>query len=279
MKQIIKRLVNWDGKSETERDILRYRIASATATLCGVLPIPLWRVLTKYRSDKHKLGWHLYGHTYGQLFGKFKFKRVKLLEIGIGGYGSAIGGRSLLAWKEYFPFGSIVACDIEPKFFLGTGRIKIYQVDQSAKADLTKLKDEQGPFDIIVDDGSHLNRHQIFTFHEMFVALRQGGIYIIEDVQTSFWPGVVGGIQWDGAHIDQPQFHTTCVGHFLALVKYLSHNEFVLTRAVDPDLLAIAKQIRRIAFEHNLIIIEKGANDQPSNIKEGSAPLSQEQAC
>ena len=99
------------------------------------------------------------------------------------------------------------------------------------------------------------------------------------DVQTSFWPGTVGPTQWDGAHIDQPEFGATCVGHFLELAKYLNHNEFVMTRGVDADLLAIAKQIRRIAFEHNLIIVEKGPNDQPSHLKEHADLIDEDHAC
>jgi hypothetical protein len=278
MKQMIKRLVNWDGMSPTEQNIFRYKLSSAPATLLGLLPIPLWRVLMKYRTDKHGPGQHLYGHTYGELFRNRKYKAIKLLEIGIGGYDSDIGGRSLLAWKEYFPFGCIVACDIEPKFFLAARRIKIYQTDQSSKSDLEKLREEQAPFDIIIDDGSHLSPHQIFTFSEMFGSLRQGGLYVIEDVQTSFWPSTVLGRQWHGAHIDQPEFGTTCFGYFLELTKYLNHNEFVATRGVNSDLLATARQIRRISFERNLIIVEKGPNDLPSSAEEGISPAQRSRA-
>jgi len=277
MKNFIKNLLRWGSKSAEERNILRYRIASTTATLCGLLPIPLWRVLVRHGTDKHKLGpgGHHYGHTYGQLFSKLKYRKIKLLEIGIGGSSYAIGGQSLLAWKEYFPFGSIVGCDIEPKFFLTGRRIRIYQTDQSSRSDLAKLVVEQAPFDIIIDDGSHVSRHQIFTFYELFGALRQGGLYVIEDVQTSFWPGIANGMEMHGAHIDRPEFGTTCVGHFIELAKYLNHNEFVMTRGVNPDMLTAAKQIVRITFEHNLIIVEKGPNDEPSKQKEALSPIAE----
>ncbi len=270
MKSFIKNLLRWGSKSAEERNILRYRIANATASFRGLLPIPLWRVMVRHGTDKHKpgLGWHHYGHTYGRIFNKLKYRKIKLLEIGIGGSSFAIGGQSLLAWKEYFPFGSIVGCDIEPKFFLTDRRIRIYQIDQSSRSDLAKLKVEQAPFDIVIDDGSHVSRHQIFTFYELFGSVQQGGFYVIEDVQTSFWPGIAYGMEMHGAHIDQLEFRSTCVGHFIELAKYLNHNEFVVTRGVNPDMLAAAKQITRITFEHNLIIIEKGPNDEPSKAKD-----------
>jgi hypothetical protein len=50
----------------------------------------LWRLLQGFRSDKHMPGWHRYGDTYGALFRRFKYRRVKLLEIGIGGYHTSL---------------------------------------------------------------------------------------------------------------------------------------------------------------------------------------------
>ena len=38
------------------------------------------------------------------------------------------------------------------------------------------------PFDIIIDDGSHLDEHMWVTFLEIWPTLRPGGIYIIEDI-------------------------------------------------------------------------------------------------
>ena len=44
------------------------------------------------------------------------------------------------------------------------------------------------PFDIIIDDGSHVPWHQIFTLESIFHTwLKPGGLYIIEDLETSYW--------------------------------------------------------------------------------------------
>jgi hypothetical protein len=152
-----------------------------------------------------------------------------------------------------------------PKVELATWRTYIYTIDQSSETDLARLTAEQGPFDVIVDDGSHLNAHQILTFGKLFDAVTDCGLYIIEDVQTSFWAGKVGWMSWDGRHIDDPEFPQTCVGYFLELAKYLNYQEFTDQRSVNAEHVRLAKNIKRISFEHNLIVIEKGRNDAPSN--------------
>ncbi|MFN3077887.1 MAG: class I SAM-dependent methyltransferase, partial [Alphaproteobacteria bacterium] len=178
------------------------------------------------------------------------------LEIGIGGNDRQVGGQSLNAWQCYFPFARIAACDIEPKHELNAWRTRIHRLDQSSRSDLDRLCREDGPFDVIIDDGSHLNRHQIFTFEVLFPTLKQGGVYVVEDVQTSYW----SKDRWDGAHVTDPAFESTCMGYFLSLAKYLNHQEFMTTDDVDPKRLSLARSIRQIVFEHNLIIVLK----QPS---------------
>ena len=71
------------------------------------------------------------------------------------------------------------------------GRVHIHVVDQESSADdLAILSGKEGPFDVIIDDGSHINAHQIFTFENLFSELKAGGLYIIEDTLTSYSAGV-----------------------------------------------------------------------------------------
>ncbi len=258
----LARLLARGKESDPETYLRAYHLAGLAARSVSWLPIPLWRLLQGVRSDKHMPGWHRYGHTYGALFRRFKYRRVKLLEIGIGGYQASLGGHSLLAWQAFFPRGTIVAADIVPKQALGGRRRRIRQLDQSSAEDLAELCRQEAPFDIIIDDGSHLSAHQIHTFEHLFGALRDGGVYVVEDVQTSFWPGRVGGTEteWDGAHITDPRFQRTCYGYFLELAKYLNHAEFAVREGLDARMLALAQDITPIAFEHNLIIVWKGEN-------------------
>lgn len=264
IKQCLKTILGWDRKSERERYLLTYKASSLIGRAIAPLPIPLWRLLQAFGSDKQMPGWHSYGRTYGALFRRWKYRRLTLLEIGIGGYEDSLGGRSLLAWEAFFPFGGIIAADIVPKQELGGGRRTVRQLDQSSASDLAALCQRDGPFDLIIDDGSHLNAHQIFTFQQIFPSLTDGGIYVVEDVQTSFWPGMVKNMEWDGARIGDPAFAATCYGYFLELAKYVNHAEFVDDRGLDPAMLRFARHITRIAFEHNLVILFKGDNGERS---------------
>jgi hypothetical protein len=260
MKPILKNVVGWNHKSETEKvqflhrfERVRYRSLYLASFVLCLFPIPLRLILRICLSDKHQPSEHQYGYAYGELFWRFKYLPIKLLEIGVGGYADRIGGESLNAWQCYFPFATVVACDIKDKKQLAAPRTRIYQLDQSSTGQLEDLRRKELAFDIIIDDGSHLSAHQILTFRELFPALKPGGLYIIEDVQTSYWS--FDG--WDGAPVTSADFQRTCVGYFLRLASYINRAEFTSEEGLNIDLLNASKHVRQIIFEHNLIIIKK----------------------
>lgn len=250
--RMIRRPVN-GAQRTTYKD--RYLIAS----ILSLLPLPLTYILQLFGSDKQRVGEHAYGKSYESVFRPFRYRAIKVLEIGL------LAGDSLLSWRCYFPRATVIGADIEPKPYMAGSKTRIYQVDQSSESDLDEMTSREGPFDIIIDDGSHLNAHQIFSFYHLFNKLANGGVYVIEDVQTSFWYGTVGGFEWDGKPIKDPTFQQTCYGEMLELAKYINHAEFLSVDDVDPRQLALGRQITRITFEHNLIFIWKGRNTQPSN--------------
>lgn len=59
--------------------------------------------------------------------------------------------------------------------------------DQSSAADLARVVAEAGGpgFDVIIDDGSHFNEHQIATAKQLIKTVAPGGVYVIEDIQSS----------------------------------------------------------------------------------------------
>lgn len=208
-----------------------------------------------YKSDKW--GKHYYTQHYSKHFRRFKFKRVKLLEIGAGGYHYPdIGGNSLRMWKRYFPFGRIYSLDIYDKSFFEERRIKIFQGSQTDVNILKKIIDQIGESDIIIDDGSHINEHVIKTFEVLYPSLKNGGIYVIEDTETSYWPDYGG----DSEYLDNP---STLMNYFKKLTDCLNHQEFVKTN-YKPSYFD--KNIYSIQFYHNLIFIFKGSNNESSGV-------------
>jgi hypothetical protein len=240
-----------------------YRAAGLASYVFRWLPVRLEHIFTLNGTDKHSPNWHRYGPHYRLFFREFRWKPIKLLEIGIGGYAGQLGGRSINAWRWYFPFAKIVACDIEDKSILTAPGVKIYQVDQSRRDDLMKLVKNEGKFDIIIDDGSHLSAHQIFTFKELFPSLVDGGVYVIEDIQTSYWPGS------GGQTLGQPG--TTCMTYFLELTHHLNSCEFLSDENMNDELNDLAAQISTISFHHNMIFVKKDTQVKFSALKKFGA--------
>lgn len=179
--------------------------------------------------------------------------RLNLLEIGVGGYGDpALGGSSLRMWKSYFRKSRIVGIDLYDKTHLSENYIDIRQCDQTDQEGLTNLCSEYGGFDIIIDDGSHLNEHVIRTFEILFPLLRSNGIYAVEDLQTAYWPGFGGGM-------NSPK---SSMAFFKKLVDGLNHSEFPVA---DYKRTYYDENIVEIAFFHNLVVIRKGSNNEKTN--------------
>ena len=207
-----------------------------------------------YNTDK--IGDHWYIQHYVTHLKKFKNKRIKLLEIGVGGYENPkLGGSSLRMWKKYFPFGKIFGIDIFDKSALQERRIKIYQGSQVDRGFLEKVTNETGYLDIIIDDGSHLNEHIIETFKILFPKLKEGGIYVVEDIQTSYWEHAGG----DSKNLNNPK---TAMNFFKSLTDCLNHQEIVDEEYEDTY---FDKKIVSMHFYHNMVFIYKGDNNETSN--------------
>ncbi|MBN3583032.1 class I SAM-dependent methyltransferase [Algoriphagus aestuarii] len=204
-----------------------------------------------------KWGKHFYTPHYHQHFKHLRKKSFNLLEIGVGGYDNPQqGGGSLRMWKRYFPKAKIHAIDIFDKSALNERRIKIFQGSQVDLQFLDRVCSEIGELEIIVDDGSHINDHVITTFNHLFPKLKLGGIYVIEDTQTSYWDEFGGKVN----DLNDPK---TINGYFKRYVDLLNYQEFPIPN-YKPDYYS--QHIVSIHFYHNMIFIYKGLNDEPSNI-------------
>ena len=63
------------------------------------------------------------------------------------------------------------------------------------------LKDKP-KFDIVIDDGSHKIEHQKITFEEVYNNISENGIYLCEDLHTSYWKAYNGGLKKSGSFIE-----------------------------------------------------------------------------
>lgn len=205
----------------------------------------LAKLSDKHGSDKNTK--HKYCEMYEEMFTPFKDKPIKLLEIGIGGYETNEGGNSLRMWKEWFSQAEIHGLDIIDKSQFNEDRIITHRGNQSDPKLLNKL----GQFDIVIDDGSHYNPDQQNSFEMLFPLLAGNGIYVIEDLQTSYWES------FGGSHnLLQPG---TTLQYLKDRVDGLNWKEYIPNFGLD-DIPYTAQHIKRITFEHNIVFIHKGFN-------------------
>lgn len=169
--------------------IIRNRWQNVLAGLLALCPVLSLRACGRiFATDKE--GTHAYCETYAEYLRRWRFKRVRLLEIGIGGYGDEFsGGHSLRMWKAWFPFARICGMDISQKHpsVVEMARVDFVVGDQRDPDCLKWVSEQYGPFDIIIDDGSHLNAHQITSLATLYPLLKDPGVYVVEDTQTSYW--------------------------------------------------------------------------------------------
>ncbi len=202
-----------------------------------------------------------YFKEYDLHMAEFKDKPIRLLEIGVG------DGGSLYMWKEYFSSGHIVGIDIDPskKKFQGEG-IEIYIGDQVNSDFLKEIEGKYGQFDIVIDDGGHQMKQQITSFKTLFPLLREGGVYVIEDLHTSYWPnygarfGRTTTINLVKKLIDT--MHFWCRESALGNIFFRLTNKLGITKHQIPSLNfksknIFQKSIRSITIADSICFIKK----------------------
>ncbi len=140
-----------------------------------------------YKSPGHSSKHLVYWDIYKNIFREFDFnKKLNILEIGVD------NGTGMESYQKIFLNAKICGIDIRP---VTSNFGKVYCGDQKDRKLLDKVDSENGPFDIVIDDGSHQNDDQIKTFEHLFPKLNPGGVYIVEDVHTSYWSVCGGGYE------------------------------------------------------------------------------------
>jgi cephalosporin hydroxylase len=134
-----------------------------------------------FTTDKSKFG-HNFNKLYHRYFQELRDDPINVLEIGLS------SGQSIQMWSKYFTNGRFVCMDHDIKHYAypPNDRITIVKGDQRDTQLLQELNSKYGPFDIIIDDGSHIDSYTKITFDTLFPLLRDGGIYVVEDLHTSY---------------------------------------------------------------------------------------------
>lgn len=195
-------------------------------------------IAKKYTADQSK---NFFIETYCKYFESYVDKKFNLLEIGIA------HGDSLRIYRDYFKNANICGLDIDEKKFIIDG-VEFFSGDQSNTRDLKKITNKYENFDIIIDDGSHVNSHIISSFKFLFPYLNNNGLYIIEDLQTSYFP------RYGGSRLNLKKKNTS-MNFLKSLTDEINYEGF---NKPFYKKTSYAGKISNISFFQNCVIIKKG---------------------
>ncbi|NTV91648.1 MAG: glycosyl transferase, partial [Clostridiales bacterium] len=204
-------------------------------------------------SDK----WLLYLEEYDRQFLPYRDKAVNLLEIGIQ------NGGSLEIWAKYFGNGqNIVGCDVNAicaGLRYDDPRVQVVVGDINSDATEKTIISYTDAYDIVIDDGSHMSGDIVQSFCRYFRLLKDGGIYVVEDLSCSYWQKYDGGLY-------EP---FSSISFFKRIVDSINHEHWGIEKtsaelihgfgerygaAVDDELLGT---VHSVEFFNSLCIVRK----------------------
>lgn len=206
---------------------------------------PLWDY---FRNNRGRLihKWHHYFDIYHSHFRRFRGQAVTVLEIGVS------HGGSLQMWKWYFGESArIVGLDRDPRCKrVEEEQISVFIGDQSDGDFLRNLSATIGAIDIVIDDGGHTMRQQVTAFQALFPAVSERGIYLVEDLHTSYWSEF---------RSERPE-EKTFIEHAKALIDALNARH---SRDANCP-LDCAQSVTGLHFYDSVLVVEKYPN--PGNV-------------
>lgn len=217
----------------------------------------LEEIAKKHGTDKSSLV-HNYCVKYEKYLPFKRDEKLKILEIGV------LNGQSLKMWSEYFYNSQIIGIDINPdcKKYEDGNKVKVEIGSQVDGEFLSTISKKYGPFDMVLDDGSHFNEHVIFSFEHLWNTLKSGGVYAIEDSCTSYWPVYNGGYLKGSSSVEY--FKRLCDDVNFRGIEYVENQDEVWYRK-EENLIPYSLKtqphckvdIESINFLNGIILITK----------------------
>lgn len=129
--------------------------------------------------------------------------------------------------------------------------------DQSDPDFLRAVVQSMGGVDVVLDDGSHVSKHQRTSFDVLFPLLSEGGLYVIEDTHTSYWASYHGGFRRPGTAIQTAK----------SLVDGM-HKWYFRTPLGRRSMMA-RDSVSSITFYNSVVAIRKGRQVRPEVSERG----------
>ena len=196
--------------------------------------------------------WMHYFDIYERHFSRFRDQEISILEIGVS------QGGSLQMWKDYFGEKTkIYGIDIDPRCKeLEEESIEIFIGSQSDRKFLRDVKKKIPKVDILIDDGGHTMKQQKVSYEELFDHVKSDGIYLAEDLHTSYWRRWGGGYKRKSSFIEYTKDFIDQLNAFHTKQKRFKVSTFT-------------KEVDSIHYYDSVIVIEKSRKEKPSRENTG----------
>lgn len=201
--------------------------------------------------------WNHYFNIYERYFSSYVGQEINILEIGIS------HGGSLQLWKKYFGDKvNLYAIDINPqckKF--EDEKVKVFIGSQEDEVFLQQILPVLPALDIVIDDGGHTMNQQIVSFENLYLKVKEGGLYLVEDTHTSYWYEFHGGIKKKNTFIEYSK----------NLIDSLYEGHIADKKKIQ--ITEITKHINSISFYDSIVVFEKRQRPQPFHVRNGSETI------
>ncbi len=251
-RQVVHRARGWTDRESAERwdrgdhpDLRRSELGSRFLDHRGRLVDKWLHYFPAY--DRHFAPWRD-----GFVLPDGSRRPLRLLEIGV------YHGGSLQLWRNYFgPDAVIAGVDIDPRCeTIDDHDLMIRIGSQADPAFLRRVVEEMGGVDLVLDDGSHHAAHQRISFDTLYPLLSEGGLYVVEDLHTSYWTRYGGGLGRRGA--------------FVEVAKQMVDDVNSWAHGHAPVVLPAGTSASEISFSDSMVVIRKAPPSVPRRDTRGT---------
>jgi trans-aconitate methyltransferase len=191
------------------------------------------------KSSSYRFAWDYLRH-YEALFAEYRAAPINMLEIGIG------KGPSLRMWRWFFAHAEITGIDVNPDCLQYAGPRVTVEIGSQIDPDFLDRVCARAPPTIILDDGSHIYEHMIFSFEHLLPKLAPGGIYVVEDITRHSGPSAP--LRQSGTKPNVPEY-------FLDIARRCFARDMVPPAQNVPD--ALVHMVDRVTFIGHAVALHK----------------------
>jgi len=215
----------------------------------------LCRIAASHDTDKGQQ----YTRAYYDLLKDVRDEPLRLLEIGL------YNGGSMRMFREFLPNATLHGIDIDPRCLAYQDEIPNSQVrllDQANPTALLAFIDELGgAYDLILDDGGHTMEQQLVSFNTLWPQVTPGGVYVIEDIGTSYFVEYGGrSLGAPGTSMDLCKNLTDAVNLGPDVAQGYVSTPGTVVPAVSPDeLVGMREDVASVHFHPHTVLIVKSS--------------------